>query len=307
MTLKSLSDERVHSTWSASHAPVLTIESGDEFAFRTRDGFDGQLDGLPSSALETDLAALDFSRIAPLSGPIEVVGARPGDAVRIEVIELQPSGPGWTVVWPAWAGFDYHRPPGVAVGGRIRSFSPDDLRPGGAVRIGRAEVPLRPMLGMIGVAPAFGDFPTLPPREFGGNLDLSLLGAGAACRLPVLTEGALVSLGDGHAVQGDGELCTTAVECGMTGRARITVEPGSAPRQAEVETPDAWITTGFGRTLDLAVQSAIDAMHAKLVAAGMDATDAYMLLSVAADVGVNQVVNMPHVGARVTLSKELLR
>lgn len=306
MTVHHLSDEGVHTTWTAAHRPRVTVRSGDEVTFRTRDGFDGQLDGLPEDALNSDLDKLDFGRIAPLSGPVAVEGARPGDAVRIEILELEPSGPGWTVVWPAWAGFDFHRPAGVPAEGRIRTFAPQELRPGRALAIAGAAVPVRPMLGMVGVAPAHGRLPTLPPREFGGNMDLREVTVGSTVRLPVFVPEALVSVGDGHAAQGDGELCTTAVECAMSGRVRITLEPDRGPRQPEVETPDSWIVTGYGRSLDDAVRSAIDAMHAKLVEIGLDPTDAYMLLSLAGHLAVNQVANIPHVGARVTIKKEVL-
>jgi len=92
----------------------------------------------------------------------------------------------------------------------------------------------------------------------------------------------------------------------MTGRLRVWVEPAAAPSQLEVETPDAWVSTGYGRTLDEAVRMALDGMHEWLCRRGLDPVEAYMLLSLAGHVGVNQVVNAPHVGARVTLSKAVL-
>ncbi|HSF26196.1 MAG TPA: acetamidase/formamidase family protein, partial [Actinomycetes bacterium] len=281
-TVHRLTAATVHSSWSGAHAPVLTVRSGDEVAFECRDGFDGQLRGRASGPLgDNDLAGLDFGRIAPLTGPIRVEGARPGDGLSVQILDLAPSGPGWTVVWPQWCGFDYHRPATVPPSGHLRVFDAETLRGGGSVELGPARVPVAPMLGMIGLAPAKGRFPTQPPREFGGNLDLRLVGPGAIVRLPVLVDGANLSVGDGHAAQGDGEVCTTAIECAMTGRLRVWVEPGAAPTQPEVETPEAYITTGYGRTLDDAVRMAIDGMHGWLCRRGLNPVDAYMLLSIA--------------------------
>lgn len=294
-----LDADRVHYTWSADHEPVLRIQPGDTVRVRTRDGFDGQLEGLGADALATSIDALDFARIAPLSGPVFVERAEPGDALAIEIRTLRPVGPGWAVVWPAWTEFDFHRPLGVGPRGRLWRFDPEELREG-TMRIGGAHVPLRPMLGIAGTAPDVGEFTTLPPRRFGGNMDCRLLTEGATILLPVLVPGALASFGDGHAAQGDGEISTTGLECALELELRIRVEPGRRLGGPEIRTPTNHTVIEYGRDLDQAARHAIDRMHAHLVGRGIAPDDAYALLGVAGDLAINQVVDTPHPGVRLT-------
>jgi acetamidase/formamidase len=302
-----LVDTRVHFTWSPRHEPVLTVRPGDSIRLRTRDGFDGQMAGLAASELDETLAALDFGRIAPLTGPVHVDGAQPGDVVAVEIRSLVPSGPGWTVIWPAWCGFDYVRPHGVPPGASVREFPDGSLRPGGRVGVGRVQVPVRPMLGMVGTAPPAGEFTTLPPRAFGGNLDLRLIAPGATVYLPVFVPGAALSFGDGHAAQGDGEVCTTAIECAMDVEVQVDLVRGRWIDEPELRTADAYVVTGYGRDLDEAAGKAIRFMHRHLVEVrGLSPQDAYMLMSLTGDLGVNQVVDLPHVGARFSIPLEVL-
>ena len=304
MTEHRLDSERVHYTWSAAHEPVLRIAPGDTVRIRTRDGFDGQLDGLDADALARSIDALDFGRIAPLSGPIFIEDAQPGDALAVEILALEPVGPGWAVVWPAFADFDYHRPPAVGPEGRLFRFEPDELRDG-AVRLpGAARVPLRPMRGIAGTAPEAGEFPTLPPRHFGGNMDCRLIGAGATLLLPVLVPGGLASFGDGHAAQGDGEISTTGLEVALELELRIGVERGLHLGGPELRTSGAHTVIEYGRDLDQAARRAIDRMHTHLTGRGMDAAAAYALLGLAGDLVVNQVVDTPHPGVRLTVPIE---
>lgn len=300
LTDHELSPERVHYTWSARHAPVLRVAPGEVVSLCTRDGFDGQLEGLSVDALASSIDVLDFDRIAPLTGPVEVEGAEPGDALTVEIQEIRPRGPGWVVVWPAWADFDFLRPPGVGPEGRLWRFEPDELLHG-ALSLGGQRVPHRPMIGMIGTAPADGEFPTLPPRHFGGNMDCRLLTRGATLVLPVLVPGARVSFGDGHAAQGDGEISTTGVECGLDLRVRIDLEPGGAPSGPEIRTPTHHTVIEHARDLDAAIRAVIGRMHAHLVARGMSGHDAYALMGLAGDLAVNQVVDTPYPGVRLTV------
>lgn len=303
MSEHRLGPEDVHYTWSADHEPVLHIEPGDTVRIRTRDGFDGQLDGLDADAFTRSIDALDFSRIAPLSGPIFIEGAQPGDALAVDIVALEPVGPGWTVVWPAFADFDFHRPPGVGPEGRLWRFEPEQLA-AGEVRIGGARVPLRPMLGIAGTAPHLGEFSTLPPRHFGGNMDCRLIAAGATLLLPVLVPGALASFGDGHAAQGDGEISTTGLEIALELELRIGLERGLRLGGPELRTAGAHTVIEYGRDLDQAARRAIDRMHARLTDRGMDAAEAYALLGLAGDLVVNQVVDTPHPGVRLTVPIE---
>jgi acetamidase/formamidase len=273
----------------------------------TRDGFDGQLEDLTSSDLDTTLDVLDFARVAPLTGPVYVERARPGDVAVVRIRRLSPVGDGWTVVWPQWCGFDYVRPGGVPEESRILRFPADQLVPGAHIQIGRAQAQIRPMLGMMGTAPAVGEFATLPPRAFGGNMDLRHVAEGSTVYLPVFVDGALISFGDGHAAQGDGEVCTTGVECGMDVEVSIDIERSRRIDEPELETSDAYIVTAFGRDLDSAARKAINYMHRHLTEVrGMSASDAYVLMGLAGHIHVNQVVNTPHLGTRFSMPLEVL-
>lgn len=299
MAEHALDAAAVHYTWSRRHEPRLRIAPGDAVALETRDGFDGQLDGMPPGALAEDLSALDFDRIAPLTGPIEVEGAGPGDTLVIELEELVPIGAGWMVIWPSWADFDFHRPRGISSAGSIRHFEREELQ-ADRIAIGGVEVALAPMLGMIGTAPEQGEFETLCPRRFGGNMDCRLVRSGTTIYLPVEVPGALVSFGDGHAVQGDGEISTTGLECSMRVRARIDLDRGRSLLGPELRTGTHHYILEHARDLSSAVRGALDRAHDYLVKdAGLSADDAYLLLGMSARLEISELVDTPYCGVRL--------
>jgi len=171
------------------------------------------------------------------------------------------------------------------------------------------QVPLAPFFGVMGTAPppAWGTVSTLPPRQNGGNLDNKELVAGTTLYLPIFVEGALFSVGDGHGVQGDGEVSVNAVETGLTGTFRLTVRDDLALEWPLAETPTHMITMAFDPDLDDAVVIALRDMI-KLICArtGISREDAYTLCSLAADLRVTQVVNGAK-GIHVMLEKALLK
>lgn len=301
-----IGDEQVHYTWSARHAPVTAVTDGAVLEIATRDGFDGQFASLDVGDLQADWGPLDFSRIAPLTGPIAVDGVRTGDVLRVEILEVRPAGPGNTVVWPSWAQFDFFRPAGVGPAGRVFSFDADALS-GTSVELQGVTVPLDPMVGMVGVAPAQGEFPTLPPRHFGGNIDCRLLRAGSAVLLRAQVDGGCVSFGDGHAAQGDGELCTTAIECPLTIRVRLSKDRRAhlVVEEPRIEVGKTAIFTASAESIEQATRQAVSYAHAYLMQErGLDADTAYAALSLIGNLRVNQVVNKPRVGVRVELREE---
>lgn len=296
-----LEPETVHYTWRAGQPPVIRIEAGDTITLGTRDGFDAQLADLDADALRDSTAAVDFDRIAPLTGPIFVEGAEAGTTLEVEILTLEPIGDGYAVVWPQRCGFDFHRPTAMPLIGTLRRF-PEEALLDDHVSIGKLKVPVRPMLGIIGTAPERGEFRTLPPREFGGNMDCRLIGAGATVLLPVFQEGALLSLGDGHAAQGDGEICTTGIECAMRVKLRVSVASERPISGPELRMDGSHTVISYGLDLDGAARDAIERMHRFLVdVEGLDATDAYLYLGLAGDLEINQVVDTPHVGVRLTI------
>jgi acetamidase/formamidase len=156
------------------------------------------------------------------------------------------------------------------------------------------EIPLRPFFGVMAVAPPpnWGTVSTLPPRRNGGNLDNKELTAGSTLYLPIHVDGALFSVGDGHGVQGDGEVCITAVETGLTGTFRLTARADMALEWPMAETPTHVITMAFDPDLDdcvvIALRQLLDLICER---AGLDRYQAYTLASLAADLRVTQVVN----------------
>ena len=203
---------------------------------------------------------VDFSRVAPLTGPIFVIGTHPGDVLSIKILKIAPKGIGTLVVWPSNARYDFldkaYRD--LFPEGHLKHFDFSDRVSSRVITLrSDVSIPITPILGMLGTAPASGDFKTGPPREFGGNMTIRGLGKGATIHLPVQLEGGLVSLGDGHAVQGDGELCITGVETAMDVDLEIMVHKDVPINEPHVETEDLYIFTAFGLTLEEAADKAM--------------------------------------------------
>jgi acetamidase/formamidase len=257
----------VHGRWSRELAPVLTIDPGDSVRLETLSIFWWRERGEP------------FAVRAPhdghaLSGPIAVRGAQPGAtlAVRIEMVEPGPWGV--TLAREPYV-LDWQLAEGV-----------------GRASTGHV-VKLAPFLGVIGMPPdAPGTHATEPPRASGGNIDCKELVAGTTLYLPIPVERALLSVGDAHALQGDGEVSGTAIE--TTARVELTVD---VREDLELEWPiartaGAWLAFGFDRDLDRAADIALAGMLRLMQREyRLSADDAFALASVAADLRVTQVVN----------------
>jgi len=283
---------QTHNVWDRSIAPVVRIAPGATIVVELENASGGQLHAdSDASALGT----LDFARINPVTGPIFVEGARPGDALVVEVLELDVDGWGWTANIPGFGLLaDRFTEPALRfsriVAGRVELFT-------------GMRIPSLPMIGTIGVAPPEpGAFSVIPPTRHGGNMDIRHAGAGATILFPVAVEGALLSLGDGHAAQGDGEVCGTAIETTAIATLRVTVErdrPLSAPilvtDPRAQRTGRALATTGIGPDLFEAARDATNAMIAEIVRrTTLAEIDAYLLASVAADLKISEVVDQPH-------------
>ena len=289
---------RHHFGWDNSFPPVMRVEPGATVEFECNDASGGQL---TSASALADIANLDFGRINPVTGPIHVEGARPGDALKVTIREFTPSGFGWTANIPGF-GLLADQFPDPAL--HLWTYDVGGKEP--ALFSSGARVPLKPFAGTIGVAPAEpGLHSVVPPRQVGGNLDIRDLATGTVLYLPVEVEGALFSVGDTHAVQGDGEVCGTAIESPM--KVALTFE---LERQANLKTPrftkpgpvtrhlDARgyeVTTGIGPDLMQGARSAVMQMIDLLSARhGLAAVDAYMLCSVCADLRISEIVDMPN-------------
>lgn len=307
-----LGSERVHTRWRPNLKPLLEIEPGDIVEIECRDGFDGQIDPpvVPEDLDRRLYEVLDFRRIAPVTGPIAIRGAAAGDSLEVRILELTPFGIGSLVIFPSWMETDFLTSEQRAgfEESWIRRFDMDAAAREGSVEFAPGiRVPISPMLGVVGTAPAHGEFTvTGPPRRFGGNMDVKSIGVGSTIYLPVFQAGALFSAGDGHAVQGDGEICTTGLETPMRAKLEFHVHKGRELAAPQIETADEFMVVAYGRTLDDAARHAIRDMIDYLATRhGVSRHSGYGLLSLAGDIRVNQVVDFPHLGARVSIPKSI--
>lgn len=295
----------VHTVWDRTIPPVTTVAPGGEVTVETQEASGGQLDR--DSGTEA-VAALDFTRVNPVTGPLAVEGARPGDALVVDILDVTVGGWGWTANIPGFGLLaedfpDAHLRVSTIADGVVR------LPPG-------VELPVVPMVGTIGVAPPEpGPHGMVPPRRWGGNLDVRHIGPGARLILPVGVDGALLSLGDVHAAMGDGEVCGTGIETSGTVTLRVDLRRGAAPGTPVIETDPrsrrtgrALATTGVGPDLMAGAREAVRAMVAEVVArTGLAPVDAYLLASVAADLKISEVVDVPNWVVSAHLPLDLLR
>ncbi len=275
----------LHTRWDNSLPPVLAVDPGDTVVFETTCSTGGQL--TPNSAVD-DLAALDRGRVHTLTGPVAVRGAEPGDTLIVQVLEVVPR---------EW-GFNFTRP---EAGLLSEDFPLHSLRvlhwrnaDGSIPFAPGVRLPLRPFMGVCGVAPASpGAHRTRQPGAFGGNMDCRELGPGATLYLPVQVPGALFSTGDCHAVQGDGEVCVSALETAAhRARLRFDLRPGERLPRPRAETATHYITFGFDPDLGVAAQQAVRDMVAHLVRTrALSPIDAYALCSLIVDLRITQAVN----------------
>jgi acetamidase/formamidase len=296
--------------FAADIPPVLTIKSGDTVETTT---LSGNTDDLPDASRRFTVRPEHSNVLAKvpagegahlMTGPIAIQGAKPGDelVVEIQAMELEDDW-GWNTIKPGKGTLPEDFPDLRRIHVAIDQKRKAVTMPWGL------QLPAAPFFGVIGVAPAASDgrLTSVIPRSFGGNIDCKHLGAGATLHLPVFNEGALFSVGDGHAVQGDGEVCITAIETGLRGTVRLSIAKGTGITRPWAETASHVITMAFDPDLDLAAKDALREMI-KLIGrvTGLSAADAYTLCSVAADVHVTQLVNVSK-GIHVMLAKPYLR
>ncbi|MGR3756077.1 MAG: acetamidase/formamidase family protein [Tranquillimonas sp.] len=287
-----------HFGWDRSIPPVQTVAPGASLRFECLDSSGGQF--TPDS-VTADVPNLAFDKINPVTGPIRVDGAEPGDVLKVEIDAFVPSGFGWTANIPGFGLLaDQFKDPHL----KVWSYDADTLAP--ALFSDLAKVPLKPFAGTIGLAPAEpGHHSVVPPRRMGGNLDIRDLAAGTTLYLPVEVEGALFSIGDTHAAQGDGEVCGTAIESPMQVELRLDLikqeklafprftTPGPVTRHLDAKGYE--VTTGIGSDLMSGARDAVSGMIDLLgKTRGLSAEDAYLLCSVCGDLRISEIVDMPN-------------
>ncbi len=289
---------QTHYGWDRSFPPAARIAPGDELEFDVADASGGQLG---ENSTVHDVAALDFTKVNPVAGPVFVEGAEPGDVLKVTLLSFVPSGWGWTANIPGFGLLaDEFAKPAL----QLWRYDPASLAP---ALFGRwAKVPLKPFTGTIGVAPAApGLHSIVPPRRVGGNMDVRDIALGTELFLPVEVAGALFSVGDTHAAQGDGEVCGTAIESPMRVALRFDLlkgEPLAFPRfrtagpvSRHLDAKGYDVTTGIGPDLMAAARDSVRSMIDLLGRQrGMSAVDAYLLCSVCGDLRISEIVDVPN-------------
>ena len=302
-TRHTLHAHQSHHGWNNEFPPLLTVAPGETVEFEIRDASGGQI--TERSGIEA-VSGMDFGLVNPVTGPVAIDGAAPGDALTVTLLSLTPSttagaGWGWTANIPGF-GLLADQFPEPAL--HLWKYRPDLAVPAAFGPGGK--VPLRPFTGTIGVAPAEpGLHSIVPPRRVGGNMDIRDVAAGTVLHLPIEVAGALFSVGDTHAAQGDGEVCGTAIESPMTIALKFDLVKGANLAMPRFTTPGPVtrhldgkgyeVTTGIGPDLMTGAREAVSGMIELLSRRhGMAPVDAYMLCSVCADLRISSIVDVPN-------------
>ena len=296
----TLTADQTHNKFSSAIPPVLTVPSGSVIEAFTEDASDNQF-SLDSQV--DDVANLDFEPIHPLTGPVFIEGAEPGDVLAVTLHTVELGEWGWQSIVPGF-GFlaDEFTEPALKTFKLGKDATSVEFAEG-------IHIPLNPFPGVMGVAPETSEMlSTIPPRANGGNMDDPNLVAGTTVYFPVFVEGALFSIGDAHAVQGLGEVCGTAIEVPTRIVYELNLIKGerSIP-EPQYETDDYYAVTAFAETIDEAARKATRYMIDYLNEAhGLSRQDAYMLASLAGDLKIAEVVDVPNMLVTMHISKEVL-
>ena len=264
---------------SPDNVPVARAQDGDTILFETMDCFSGQI------RKETDqLGTLDWSRINPATGPVYIEGARPGDTLKVEILRIDLAPQAATV-----------ESPDSGVTGLAATEEHTKILPVGEGKVvfnDRITLPECAMIGVIGTAPKEGAISTGTPDLHGGNMDCKRICAGTTLYLPVNVEGALLAMGDLHAVMGDGEVCVCGAEIAGEITVKVTVVKGAALPLPFLVTKDAAMAIYSAPGLDAAAEGTTLRMRSFLIdTVGMQPHEAGMLLSLAGDLRICQAVD----------------
>ncbi|NKI30922.1 acetamidase/formamidase family protein [Croceivirga thetidis] len=295
----TLTTENTHNKFSSSIAPVLKVESGAVIEAFTEEASDGQFN-LNSTIGALD--SLDFEPIHPLTGPVFVEDAKPGDVLKVTLHKIELGGWGWNAILPGF-GFladtidtKYLKLYELGAEREEVQFN-DDI-----------SIKLNPFPGVMGVAPDTSELlNTIPPRANGGNMDDPNMTEGTIMYFPVFVEGGLFSIGDGHAVQGLGEVCGTAIECPLRIVYEIELLKDKSIPEPQYETNDYYATTGFATTIDEAAKKATLYMVNYLKSEqGLSTEEAYALCSLQGDLQIAEVVDLPNMLVTMHMPKSVL-
>ena len=277
--MKKLTRDTVFYAFSADLEPTLEIEPGEQVQMETHDCFCGQMQ------TETDTAeTLDWERVNPATGPVYVRGAHPGDILAVDIEDVKVADKGAMVAIPGEGALG-----DIITETETRIFHMEE---GQAVFNDKVRLPMKPMIGVIGVAPQGEAVPNGTPDAHGGNMDCTLIGAGCTVYLPVNTAGALLGMGDMHSVMGDGEIMVCGLEVpGAVVFSTRVLKEANLPTPF-LETSDLVAAIHSAPTIDEAANGAIHRMAQFLTEmVEMGVNEAGMLMSIAGEIKFCQVVD----------------
>ena len=289
----------IHYFWENGNRPIARINQNEVFTLSIPDSSTFQIN---RKSNKEDLKSINWEKVDGAVGPVFVEGAKPGDALKIELLDVESGDWGWTAIFENF-------------GVLANEFKDDiviwDIKQGTARSVKKGflegvEIPVSPFLGIVGTAPKNGRHTMIPPQYFGGNMDNKLLKAGSILHLPVSVEGGLVSFADPHAAQGDGEVCGTAIETTANIRVKIEVESNRKLKMPYVESSDLqegriMTSMGIGPDMREAAKEAVAEMIRLLSDAGYSREEAYVLCSVAGNLRVSEMVDMPNFVVSMTM------
>ena len=276
-------------SYSADHAPCARIEPGERIVVETTNAFgDQKLE--PGDTLDQ----LDFDACDPLTGPLFVEGAEPGDSIAVHIEHIELVGTGVQGIIADFGILEWDRLP-------LHFFTPEN----GRIRWLRGiDIEVRPNLGAMGVAPASGSVPSIEPGDHGGNQDAKHVCPGSAVHFPVFHPGALLFMGDCHQIQGDGELCGVAPETDAEVTLRVELLKAKAIRRPRIVTGDRFMALASAKTLEDAVKLAVrDTVDLLVAEKGLTEDEAYLLITIKADIEICQVVD-PLMTVRVAMDRD---
>ena len=276
--------------FAPENPPAIKVDPGSTIIFETLDALDDQIHS------DADLASkVDLNHVNATTGPVYINGAKPGDTLVAEILDIRPWDWGAALIIPGF-GFLQDTLPGPFT--KVVQIEKD-----GSIHFGdKVHLPGRAMIGTIGVAPLKA-ITTLSSGVHGGNLDTTDIGAGSTLYLPVLVDGALFGVGDVHASMGDGEVCGTGVECGADVTIKLGLLKNHPIKHPRIETPKEIMSVasaeGLNEAIKMALEDMVNWLHEEH---GLSGEDAYVLVSLAGDVRIGQVVD-PAVTVRVAIPK----
>jgi acetamidase/formamidase len=303
-TIDGYKEENLHFNWSAKNIPIAHIIPGEKINIKIPDSSTLQIKKNYSTE---DLKKIDNSKVDAAVGPIYVDGAEEGDTIKISIESIETGDWGWSAMLKDFGSLS------SMFGEKLIIW---EIQKNQAVSITKnflqnVKIPIDPFLGITGTAPNHGEYGMIPPMNFGGNMDNKFLRAGSVLYLPVNVDGALVSFADPHAAQGDGEICGTAIETSCTAIVTVDLIKGKSIKYPRIESREyvkyeCIVSMGIGDNIEESARDAIKEMIDILSDYGFSHDEAYILCSVAGNLRISEMVDMPNFVVSLAIDRSII-